>query len=331
MPFKLSPQDMGNFDLGSAIKSGLGNYNLSQEAKYKPQMMEAQINELKGRAQKNMMMGKLFESLMNGGGFGGQGGGAEGMGGEPSSNQGDEGASMGGGGNLKAAVLKAFTGIDPFLQSPQQAQNMKIKGQTEAQANKTNLTLGSSNVVREYLQDKMEMPKEYLGGSASINIAKDALAARLGDKAAQARQIKAAVIHKLLPEYVGAQLGSQGIKTTVPALAHQEAAIKQGWGHIGKFATEHMTPEMHAEADRLHNKYVQEINKRREAFNKSGGKERPSSQRKESSSAKKFSWSDISHTAKSRGITENDVIDRLAKKNNMSVDEFMNMVEERSQ
>ena len=224
MPFKLSPQDMGNFDLGSAIKSGLGNYNLSQEAKYKPQMMEAQINELKGRAQKNMMMGRLFESLMNGGGFGGQGGGSEENGGEPGGGQGGEDASMGSGGNLKAAVLKAFTGIDPFLQSPKQAQNMKIQGQTESQANKTNLSLGSSNVVREYLQDKMEMPKEYLGGSASINIAKDALAARLGDKAAQARQIKAAVIHKLLPEYVGARKVHQGDGRDQPSDPKQPGA-----------------------------------------------------------------------------------------------------------
>lgn len=260
MPFKLTAQDMGGFDLGHAIQSGLQNYQRGVQAQYAPQQMEAQINELKGRAQKNLMMSKLFESLMGGGAIGG------------GDETGGESGAIGGGSNMKAAVLKAFTGIDPYLMSPQQQQNMKIQGQTTAQANKSNLSLGSSNVVREYLQDKMEMPKEYLGSSASASMAKDRISAGLGDKAAKDRLIKAAVIHKLLPEYVGAQLGSQGIKTTVPALAHQEHAIKQGWGKASKFITEHLTPEMHAEADALHNKYVQEINKRREQFNASGGK-----------------------------------------------------------
>jgi hypothetical protein len=259
-PWKLSGADMGAFDLGGAISQGIGDYQKGVQAKYAPQLAEAQINQLRGQAQKNMMMSKLLESVMGGGASGEQGSSGGGF-------LGDNG-----GGNFKAAVLKAFTGIDPFLQSPEQAQNMKIKGQTESQANKTNLSLGSSNVVREYLQDKMEMPKEYLGASASANMAKDRISAGLGDKEAESRLIKAAVIHKLLPEYVGAQLGSQGIKTTVPALAHQEAAIKQGWGKAANFLTEHMTPEMHAEADRLHNKYVKEINKRREEFNSSGGK-----------------------------------------------------------
>lgn len=42
-PWKLTAQDMGGiggFDLGEAIKSGLGNYNLYQEAKFKPRELE---------------------------------------------------------------------------------------------------------------------------------------------------------------------------------------------------------------------------------------------------------------------------------------------------
>lgn len=37
---KLNAADMGAFDLGAAIKSGLGNYNLYQEAKYKPRNLQ---------------------------------------------------------------------------------------------------------------------------------------------------------------------------------------------------------------------------------------------------------------------------------------------------
>ena len=40
VPYKLTPQDMGGFDLGAALKSGLENYNTFQEARYKPQNLQ---------------------------------------------------------------------------------------------------------------------------------------------------------------------------------------------------------------------------------------------------------------------------------------------------
>jgi protein-disulfide isomerase-like protein with CxxC motif len=55
--------------------------------------------------------------------------------------------------------------------------------------------------------------------------------------------------------------------------------------------------------------------------------QRSSSPIKSGPPSKKFKWSDIQHTAQQRGITENDVIEKLAKKAGVNVDEFMSMVE----
>lgn len=262
MPFKLSPQDMGNFDLGKAINSGFKNYQEGINSKYRPQLMEAQINELKGRAQKNMMMSRLFESLMGGGGNFGMGKGEE---------TGEE-TGMGGGNNMKAAVLKAFTGIDPFLMSPQQTQELKIAGQTKAAAQKKNLDTGAYNVARESLQPQTSLPQEYVGNDGTFQVLKDLFSAKMGDKAARERLVQAGTANKFVPEYAGAQLGSMGQKTTVPALKHQQEVIQQGWPKFASFLMQHLPGDIQKESEARHNKGVKEINKQREAFYASGGK-----------------------------------------------------------
>lgn len=56
---KLTSGDMGGFDLGAAIKSGLGNANLLQEAKYKPRNLQ---EALIAAQQKNQMNAPYAEN-----------------------------------------------------------------------------------------------------------------------------------------------------------------------------------------------------------------------------------------------------------------------------
>lgn len=316
MPFKLTPQDMGNFDLGSAIGSGLKNYQEGVNAKYRPQLMEATVNELKGRAQKNMMMSRLFESLLGGGDM--NGGGGEGIPG----NQ----------GNLKAAMIKAFTGVDPYLMTPQQEQDFKTAAAIKQASQKKNIDTGVSDIARESLQNIVSMPKEYMGAFGSAKMTKDRIAAGLGDEDAKERLIQAAVAERLVPEYSGFQLQSQGQRATVPALAHQQQAIRQGWPHVSKALSGYLTPDLQKEVERRHNEAVKKVNQLRESYLSSGGANRDPDIEQAAESPKlksgAYSWNDIQHTAKLRGISENAVIDKLAELNNMSVDEFMKQVKQ---
>lgn len=254
LPFKLTAQDMGGVDLTKSILGGLHNYNQFEQARYAPEMMQAQVNKLKADAQKNMMLSQLFGSIMGG----------------------DSGPSLGGGegagGNLKAAVLKAFTGIDPYLMSPQQEQDLKIAGSLQQQAKKTNLNTGASDISREFLQNKVSMPERYMGTLGSYNMIRDRALAQKGDEAAKERLIQAAVSEKLVPEYSGFQLMSQGQKATVPALKHQQDAIRQGWPRASHLITNNLPPEIQKEAERRHNEIVRQVNKRREEFLSSGGR-----------------------------------------------------------
>jgi len=308
MPFKLTAQDMGGFDLGKAISGGLQNYQQGIKSKYAPQMMEAQVNKLKADAQKNMMLSQLFGSIM----------GAEGG---PSLGGGQEG--VGSGGNLKAAVLKAFTGIDPYLMSPQQEQDLKIAGATRQLANKKNIETGGANVVRENLQDKVSLPKEYVDIGGHYNMLKDIALSKMGDKEAKERLIQAATANKLVPEYAAAQLAAIGQQRPgVATTQHQISAITQGWPKFSQKIIGNLPGDIQKEAESRHNKAVKDISQTRSQFYSGGGKSSP-----KLSSGKKFKWSDITHTAKQRNISENEVIDKLAKQMGLGLDDFMDLVE----
>lgn len=264
LPFKLTAQDMGGVDLTKSILGGLHNYNQFEQARYAPEMMQAQVNKLKADAQKNMMLSQLFGSIMGG----------------------DGGPSLGGvegsGGNLKAAVLKAFTGIDPYLMSPQQEQNLKTKTNLTNLANKKNLEVGSANLVREKLQDVVSFPKEYVSVGGHFNMLKDIVAAKLGDQEARERLIQAATANKYVPEYATAQLGAFG-KTNPgeKTLAHQRAAITQGWPAYAEKIIQNLPGDIQKEAEKRHNLGVKDISKSRSRFYKSLGetKGNPSSDR----------------------------------------------------
>ena len=241
VPFKLTPEDMG---MTSQTPDYIGALMRGVESYYKPQMMQAQIQELQGRAQKNAMMGKLFESLMGGGGISGIG---------SSASNGSEAGGIGSSGNMKAAILKAMTGIDPYLMSPQQEQEMKIATSNRQAANKANLTAGAPDIARETLQGVVSMPKEYTGAMGSAFMLQDRLAAERGDEAAKERLIQAAVAERLVPEYAGFQLQSQGQRATVEALKHQSEAIRQGWPSLSQKIVNNLNPELTKEAERRHN------------------------------------------------------------------------------
>lgn len=308
MPFQpinfagIAPQGSpGLRDLVSALSKGMS-------VGVQPQMQEAQINELRGRAQKNTMLAKLFGSLM------GEGGDLSGLGG------GDGGGNQD---NLKAALLKGLTGIDVYTRSPEQQQALKIKGATQQAAEKANLSTGSANVVRESFQDIASLPEDYVSTGGHFNMLKDILASKFGDKEARERLVKAATAFKVVPEYASAQLAALSTaKPGVTATQHQREAIMQGWPHYASNIIQNLPGDIQKEAEKRHNEAVRSIGQKRSQYYKSS-----TNGKQDSSASKKFSWSDITHTAKQRGITENEVIDKLAKRNGMTVDQFMNLVE----
>jgi hypothetical protein len=203
---------------------------------------------------------------------------------------------------------------------------MQIQGTTKQAANKANLTAGASDVSREFLQDKVSMPQEYLGVTGSLTMAKDIASAKLGDEAAKERLIQAGVAEKLVPEYSGFQLMSQGQKATVTALKHQQDAIRQGWPLASKKITNNLPAAIQKEVERRHNKIVKGVNKTRESFLSSSGTKRPEFNQPANQAEQSISWADISHTAQKRGMSENEVVDKLAKKNNMTVEEFIEKI-----
>lgn len=269
LPFKLTAADMGGVDLSKSILGGLQNYNQFQQARYAPQMMEAQVNKLKADAQKNMMLSQLFGSIMGGDG------------GAPSLGAGEGG--VGSGGNLKAAVLKAFTGIDPYLMSPQQEQALKLQGNVQQLANKKNIETGGANVVRENLQDKTSLPEEYVSIGGHYNMLKDIASAKLGDKDAKERLTQAALANKLVPEYAASQLAAIGQQRPgVAVTQHQIEAITQGWPKFAKKIIGNLPGDIQKEAERRHNQAVRDVSKTRSSYYSSGGKqtkENPSSDR----------------------------------------------------
>jgi hypothetical protein len=321
LPFKLTAADMGGFDLGNALKSGFDTYSKFQESRYQPQMLQAKIQALQGQAQKNALLGQLYSSL---------------IGGQSNESPGSEGVSEGGSpfnnrDNLKAAVIKGLTGIDPYLMSPQQKQQMDIEKSGKIAGQKANITTGSSDVARESLQDIVSMPKEYLGPFGSLSLIKDRMAASKGDKSAKERLIQAAVAERLVPEYAGFQLMSQGQRATVPALEHQRSAIRQGWPSASHFITNNLTPELQKEAEKRHNQAVKEVNRIREKFlnsrKRDGGQEEISPTNVEKFEAPvTYSMTDIEHTAQKHGISTGEVINRLSKKHGVSTERFMEYI-----
>ncbi len=297
LPFKLTAQDMGGFDLGKAINTGIQNA-------YAPRMNRAKIDQMKSSAQKNLMMSQLFQSIMNGGDLG----------------------NFGGGNNMQAAALKAITGIDPYLMSPQQEQDLKLQSANRQLANKKNLETGGANVVRESLQNKVSLPEEYVSMGGHFNMLKDIISSKFGDKKAEERLTQAATANKLVPEYAASQLAAIGQQRPgVAATQHQTGAIMQGWPHFAQKIIENLPGKIQKEAERRHNETVKSVSKGRAQYYSSGGQKKASSPK--TSSSKRFKWSDITHTAEQRGIDENEVIDKLAKQMGLGVDEFMNLVE----
>ncbi len=258
---RMSPEESN--PMNALISRAMEGYKKGTELSYLPQQLQTDIQAKQAASQKNMIMAKLLQSLM-----GGEGGGLDLVGNAPGANANQS--------NLKQAALKAFTGIDLNARSPEQMQELKIATDLKNAANKNNLTTGASDVSREFLQNKVSMPQEYMGITGSATMGKDILAAKLGDKDAEERLIQAAVAEKLVPEYSGFQLMSQGQKATVSALKHQQEAIRQGWPTLSKKITNNLPANLQKEAERRHNEIVKNVNKTRESFYTSGGKERPS-------------------------------------------------------
>ena len=295
-PRRITPEESSPWN--TLLSNALKNYEGIAQAKFAPQQMQADIQQKQAASQKNMMMAHLLQSLM---------GGQSGQGDEQAASQ-DGGNGMGS--DLKPAILKGLLGIDPYLQSPQQAQNLKISGELQSQANKNNLSTGSADISREFLQDKVSMPEQYMGALGSLSMTKDMAAAKLGDKEAKERLIRAAVAEKLVPEYSGFQLLSQGQKATVSALKHQQEAIRQGWPLASKTLTNNLPPELQKEAERKHNAIVKEVNRSREQFFKSGGKERPNFSNAEQKEIQdNTSRADAEATAEAFGTTPEKVLE----------------------
>lgn len=65
VPFKLTPQDMGGFDLGAAIRQGFGVNKDFQEAKIMPQRLSEKLLDMHLQNKINSVKAKHQESLIN--------------------------------------------------------------------------------------------------------------------------------------------------------------------------------------------------------------------------------------------------------------------------
>jgi len=112
-----------------------------------------------------------------------------------------------------------------------------------------------SNVKRKTLADAIKQPyigqgsnKQLLSDRYNYEFEKDPIKKKeIGE-----RLIDAAVAMKLVPEYAGTQLNSQGINATVPALHHQTNAIKQGWAEALDVVVNNLPAELQEEAKKRH-------------------------------------------------------------------------------
>lgn len=292
------------------ISRALEAFTKGTQASYLPRQLEADIQQKQAASQKNMMISQLLQSMA-----GGNAGGSEEM---------PQGGSQGISKNLNPAIIKGLLGIDPYLMSPQEAQNLKIQGAIKENAQKQNIKTTTSDIAREYLQNHVSLPQEYMGFLGSVNMTHDRALAEKGDEAAKERLVKAALAEKLVPEYSGFQLESQGQRGTVSALEHQRNAIRQGWPIASKFLSENLPADLQKEVERRHNHVVQKVNKLREKYLGEGERPLAEGTMGSKSMPKKISQSQIAQTALNRGISEDDVIIKLAEKLGISLDDFMN-------
>lgn len=316
--FKLSAEDMGSTDYAGNLMKGMQAY-------YQPQMVRAQIAELQSKSMKNQMLANLLGSATGGmSGGDSQGGASSGM--SP----------------LGKAVLKGLYGIDITGQenarSPEQVADIQLNRGSRLAANRSNLKTGSSDVARESLQGKVSLPKEYMGFLGSAQVLKDRIAASRGDAGAKERLIQAGVASRLVPEYAGFQLQSQGQQGTVPALEHQRSAIMQGWPHALHKTVNNLTSEMQKEVERRHNLAIRDVNRSRSSFLAGGGRRAAdvsqgvdnmgnatvgSFEKADNNRDLGFDLSHIQDIAKKRKMSVSDVLNHIARKENISVDELM--------
>ena len=314
----------GAFELTGEGGGGMPNFAKSLQegfkARYAPEMAQAQIQKARADAMKSQMLAKIFGSVL----------GAPQMGG----GEGDQSSGMQGGmgqgsnplGITPQALAKGLLHIDPYLQSPKQIADMKTQQQLETKAGKVNIDTGAANVAREYLQKNVSYPKEYMGAGGSLAMAKDVADYSANKNPAAAKRLATAAASEMfVPEYAGFQLQSQGQKTTVPGMHHQqEGTIRRGRPYISNLLTNNLPREVQEMATQLHGKHAAEINRIRENFYSKGGRSQHAPPTKSPGpDTRTITWDAINKTAKGRNMSPNQVIDRLAKEHGMPVDDFM--------
>lgn len=300
----------GTPDYAKALREGF-------QTAYTPQMMQAQIQGLKNKGLKDRMLAQLYDTVLGGGNLGGeQGGGIQ-------DQQGGmiQGTSQNKLGISPQELFRAMFHLPQ--QSPQAKQEMDLDTNLRKLGQKNTFQSGPANEARESLQSKVSMPQEYSGLGGSAQMMADLIKYNsTKDPEAGKRLVQAAVSERLVPEYAGFQLMSQGQKATVPALEHQTNAIRQGWPMASHKITNNLPPELQKEAERLHNEAVRDVNRTRESFNTKGNR---ASQDKESrrESGKKYTWSHINDVAEKHNMSPNEIIDDLAKQSGMEVKDFI--------
>ncbi len=78
--------------------------------------------------------------------------------------------------------------------------------------------------------------------------------------------VKAAIADKMVPEIAGLQLQSQGVRATVPALAHQRDAITQGWPISLKWVVNNLPKYLQDRAIAEHTELLSKLNKEKNKF-----------------------------------------------------------------
>ena len=174
-----------------------------------------------------------------------------------------------------------------------------------------------SNITREYVASEGVMPTEYIGAGATKRLLADRVAymqesdpqkkAEIGDRLA-----KAAAAEKLVLEGVAAQLNSQGIRPTNFTIKKQLEGMQLGWPWEAQIILDYLPQEVQQKANDYHFEHLNEISKRQGEFAAKGFPQKLTSKKlEEAAKGLGYTMSEVKHAAKRRGVSEQEVIEKL--------------------
>jgi hypothetical protein len=173
--------------------------------------------------------------------------------------------------------------------------------------------MGRANVLRE-LYEPIKMPFIGEGSNLALREARN-LYKQSGDEQAGEQLVQAALAYKLLPEMAISQLAAQGITSpTQTAIEHQKEAIMQGWPELGNLQINNLPKELQERVNELYSEKLDEATEAENEFIAAGHPIKlPNKELSQAAKSLGVTMSQVKASAKRRGISEEEVIEKLKK------------------